>query len=70
MSKENFIKCDYCDKNSKCNLQKIWVKYDINEKGNYSEDKNFDTFNIEEPMNENNLHLCRSCFENWLNGKI
>ena len=70
MNKENFIKCYYCNKNSRFNLQKVWVKYNIDKKGNYNEDKNFDTFDIEEPIDDDNLHLCKSCFENWSNGKI
>lgn len=70
MDEKNFIKCDFCDKNSSFNLQKVWVKYNIDTKGNYNIDKNFDTFNIEEPVNGDNLHLCKSCFENWSNGKM
>ena len=49
-------------------MQTVWVKYNIDEEGNYNEDKIFDTFDIEEPVNNDNLHLCKSCFENWLNG--
>ena len=70
MNEKNFIKCNFCNKNSVFNLQKVWVKYNIDTKGNYNEDKNFDTFDIEEPVNNNNLHLCKSCFESWLNGKV
>lgn len=70
MNEENFIKCNFCDKNSKFNLQKVWVKYDIDKKGYYKEDKDFDTFDIEEPTNDDNLHFCEGCFGNWSNGKI
>ena len=30
----------------------------------------FNTFDIEEPINDDNIHLCKNCFENWSNGKI
>lgn len=33
MNEENFIKCNFCDKNSMFNLQKVWIKYDIDKKG-------------------------------------
>lgn len=42
----------------------------LTKKGNYKEDKNFDTFDIEESINDDNLHLCKSCLKNWSNGKI
>ena len=38
-------------------------------KGNYNEDKKFDTFDIEKPINDDNIHLCKGCFGNWSNGK-
>lgn len=70
MNEKKFIKCNFCDKDSKYNLQKVWVKYNIDKKGYYKEDKDFDTFDIEEPINDDNLYLCESCFENWSNGRI
>jgi hypothetical protein len=70
MNEKIFIKCHYCNKNSNFNLQKIWIKYNIDKKGNYTEDKNFDNFDIEEPINNDNLHMCKNCFKSWINEKI
>ena len=70
MKDENFIKCNFCDSNAKNNLQKVWVKYKIDKKGYYKEDKSFDTFDVSEPMGSDNLHLCENCFEKWMDGKI
>lgn len=67
MNEVNFIRCDLCNKNARFNLQKVWVKYILNTKGNYSEDKDFNTFDIEEPVADENLHFCKKCFDDWSN---
>jgi len=69
MNEKIFIKCNFCNKKSKFNLQKVWIKYNVDATGNYDEDRSFDTFDVEEPINEDNIHLCEICFEKWLNKK-
>jgi len=54
------IKCDFCKNNkAKYNLQKVWVLWKIDKNDNY---KFVSTLDIEEPVGEENLHLCENCF--------
>lgn len=67
---KNFIKCDFCKSSAIVNFQKVWTKFNINKRGKYREDEEFDCFDVEEPMNDDNLHLCKKDFKRWINGEI
>ena len=63
------MKCDYCNKPATVNYQKVWVKWNIDKKGNYS--KNFKTvFDIDEPVGDNNVHLCGEHEKKFLKGEL
>jgi len=64
------MECDLCNSKAIINFQKVWVKFEIDKDDNYKEDKNFDCLDIEEPIEENNVHLCEKHSEQWLNGEI
>ena len=54
------MKCDKCDKIAVVNYQKVWKRFDVDKDENYTEDDIFDPLDIEEPVDENNLHLCKN----------
>ncbi|HOL22849.1 MAG TPA: hypothetical protein PLQ41_08380 [bacterium] len=64
------IRCENCGEKARINIQKIWIKWKYNYKtGSYSHD--FEPlFDAEEPVGDNNLHLCEKCFHKWENGEI
>ena len=49
-------------------MQKVWIKFNIDEDGEYKIDKEFDRFGVEEPINDDNLHFCKKHFEKWWKG--
>lgn len=55
------MKCDFCNLSTVVNFQKVWTSFTI--------DKNFDCLDTEEPVKENNIHLCEKHSEQWLYGK-
>lgn len=67
---ENNVKCDFCNAEAIANFQKIWVKFLIDEKGKYKKDKNFCGEDFEQPINKDNLHLCKKHLESFLKGEI
>ena len=67
---KNFAKCDFCKSPAVANFQKVWVKFNINKKGEYKKDKTFDTFDFSEPINKDNIHLCKKDIEKWINEEI
>ena len=72
MKKENkdIIKCNFCNLEAVVNYQKVWVKFKIDEKGNYRKDNKFCGGNFEQPINEDNIHLCKKHNKDWLEGEI
>ena len=53
------MRCDKCNGTAVANYQKVWKRFDIDKDENYREDDMFDPLDIEEPVGEDNLHLCR-----------
>jgi len=72
MKSKNFIsiKCDYCEEIAIVNFQKIWIKFIIDKNGNYKKDTKFDGENFEQPINNENIHLCKKHLKKFLKGKI
>lgn len=70
MSDDNNIECDFCDTDAKFNFQKIWNKFTINKDGYYREDKSFCGADVEEPINNENVHLCGQHVDKWINDEI
>ncbi len=62
--------CDYCDKETIVNYQKVWKRFKIGKDEFYKEDKSFDACDIEEPIENDNIHLCKKHENIWLSGKI
>ena len=72
MSKKNknSIKCDFCNLRAIFNFQKVWVKFTIDKKGRYKKDKKFCSEDFEQPINENNIHLCKMHLEKFIKEEI
>jgi hypothetical protein len=49
-------KCDHCPKRAERNYQRIWHVFDVTRSGDYAKERV--DYNIEEPLDENNRHLC------------
>jgi hypothetical protein len=59
------MKCDFCEeKDATINIQKLWVIWKIDDKGNYI---NPEIITNIEP--DENIHLCDECFEDWYEGE-
>ena len=67
---KNFIKCDFCSLAATANFQKVWTKFAIDKNGKYREDKKFRGGDFEEPIGEDNIHLCKKHLDKWLKGEI
>lgn len=67
---KNSVKCDFCNLEAIVNFQKIWVKFIIDKKGRYKRDKKFCSEDFEQPMNKDNIHLCRKHLEKFMKGEI
>jgi len=70
MKNNQYIKCDYCKRKAVVNFQKIWVKFTIDKNGKYRKDTKFLGEEFEQPMNEDNIHLCKKHLKKFLNGEI
>lgn len=70
--KKNIIglQCDFCESRAVANFQKIWVKFIIDKKGKYKKDTNFRGEDFEEPIENNNLHLCKKHLKRFIEGEI
>jgi len=63
------MKCDYCDNEAVVNYQRVWISWKIMKDGNYS--RRFkEEFDLEEPTEDNNVHVCHLCEERWLNNEL
>lgn len=58
------MKCDNCKKTAKYNIEKVWVEYTINKHDEYSQRSRH--VENQDPSEENNLHLCKQCRDEWL----
>lgn len=67
---KNIIRCDLCNSRAIVNFQKVWVKFIIDKNGEYKKDKNFHGEDFEQPMNEDNIHLCKKHLEKFLRGEL
>lgn len=63
------MECDFCKRGAVVNFQKVWIKFEIDRNDNYKEDKNFDCLDVEEPIEDDNLHLCEVHSKRWLGGE-
>lgn len=64
------MKCDFCKSEPVVNYQKVWTRFKINKAGNYKEDSVFDAMDVEEPIEDNNVHLCKKHEGEWVKGGI
>ena len=64
------MKCDFCKLEAVVNYQRVWTRFEINKNGSYKEDSAFDGIDFEEPVEENNVHLCKKHEDEWIKGKI
>ena len=60
------MKCDFCNSKAVVNFQKIWVKFIIDKNGRYKKDKKFYSEDFEQPINEDNIHLCKKHLEKFI----
>lgn len=67
---KNIIKCDFCDTGAVINFQKAWMRFTIDKNGEYREDRKFLACDLEEPIEGDNIHLCKEHSEKWLKGEI
>lgn len=63
------MKCNYCKTKAAVNYQKVWTKFRIVQNGDYKQVR-INSFDIEEPIEADNVHLCPSHEKAWLEGKI
>ena len=61
-------KCDHCSKKAVRNYQRIWHIFDITRSGGYTNERA--DCDIEEPIEENNLHLCKEHEAAFLAGEF
>ena len=64
------IQCDFCNSLATVNFQKVWKRFIIDKNGEYKEDKNFDGSDFEQPIGEDNIHLCKRHLTKWLKGEF
>ena len=64
------MKCDYCDSKAIVNFQKIWVKFIIDKRGKYKKDLKFCGEDFEQPINKDNIHLCKKHLEKFIKGEM
>ena len=64
------MKCDYCTAEAVVNYQKVWKRFKIGKREFYKEDGSFNALDIEEPIENDNIHLCHTHDSPWLEGKI
>ncbi|MBI4723296.1 MAG: hypothetical protein HY769_09955 [Candidatus Stahlbacteria bacterium] len=64
------MKCRYCGKKAKINVQKVWIKWDYDPKTDSYSDNHELLLDAEEPVGDENLHLCEYCFNKWKEGEI
>lgn len=57
--KNKHMKCDYCKTEAVINYQKVWSKFKIDKSGIYKKIRAFDALDIEEPIENDNIHLCQ-----------
>lgn len=62
--------CDNCGKKeATINFQKVWISWKIESNGDYSTVPEME-YDVEEPIDEENQHLCEDCEELFRDGKI
>lgn len=64
------MKFNFCNMSAVVNFQKVWTRFTIDKNGRYKEDQNFCAMDIEEPVERDNIHLCKKHSEEWLKGEI
>jgi hypothetical protein len=64
------IKCDNCELEAIANYQKVWTKFKINKHGIYRQSRAFNPLGVEEPIENDNIHLCNKHEEFWLKKMI
>jgi hypothetical protein len=60
--------CDYCSKSAVRNYQRIWHVFTVSRSGRYLAERV--DYDLEEPVDDNNLHLCRQHEEAFLAGEL
>lgn len=67
-------KCNYCKKVATANFQKVWVRWGIDKKGNYSNEPDYlltgKLNEWDEPIGEDNIHVCDKHEEELLDGEL
>lgn len=64
------IKCNFCNNNAVINYQKVWVRFKVCNNGNHIENKKFSGVDFEQPIENDNIHLCKKHNKDWLETKI
>ena len=65
------IKCENCKNLATINVQKIWIKWRYNPKtGEYSKKHELLYDIIDSAIGDENLHLCKKCFQKWMQEEI
>jgi hypothetical protein len=69
MTREVITPCSFCLEPAISNYQRVWIKWKVFKNGDYA--KRFTPqFDIQEPIEENNIHVCSVHEQPFLNGEI
>lgn len=67
------MKCDFCEAPAVANYQKVWVRFAVDEAGDYGLRENsgwWDSHINDDPSGDDNAHLCAEHEGPWLAGDI
>lgn len=63
------MNCTYCSNKAVANFQKVWIVWDVNESGAYGDEPKIE-FDREEPVGEENVHVCEKHREEFRSGSL
>lgn len=67
---KNFVKCDFCNSRAITNFQKTWIRFIIDKNGRYKKDKRFSNDDFDQPIERDNVHLCKEHLKQWSKREI
>lgn len=71
INENGILKCQVegCKNAVRFNYQKVWVRYGVDSEGDYTR-RRVDMPDIEEPIEDCNLHYCKKHAEQFENGEL
>lgn len=68
------MNCDHCKKRAVVNYQKVWVRWEMTRDGGYAKEPDYDGARVlndnDEPVGEDNVHVCAEHEQKLLDGEI